>query len=255
MNTFLSSTIYTDPVDIKKLKFIFSAINRYASLKNKDVQSLHILEVGCGKGGITLPLASLGCPVRAFDIDARAVEYIASWIQRNAAKNLIVTVDDGYVFDDGQIYDVIIASEVFHQVLEPLRLAANIARRMLKGSYLVVTVPNGYGPWSLADRASPISCVKRWNWLRHLFGKPSYVRGAGGDRCQFYTRSGLVEMFSRFSLRTVDFAKSDSILAIFPRLRKSALFGNIDIRLADVLPYWLASGWYFVFEMERGSDD
>ena len=79
LDTFIASTNYTDPVDIKKLKFIFSAIERYAHLRSKQFEDLRVLEVGCGRGGITFPLASLGCQVIHGDawplllIDTRAL--------------------------------------------------------------------------------------------------------------------------------------------------------------------------------------
>ena len=73
LDTFIVSSPYNDPVDIKKLKFIFSAIDNYVKAKNKKIRDLHILEVACGRGGITLSLASLGCQVTAFDIDEKAV--------------------------------------------------------------------------------------------------------------------------------------------------------------------------------------
>jgi hypothetical protein len=56
-------------------------------------------------------------------------------------------------------------------------------------------------------------------------------------------------MLSEFSFSLKDFGKSDSILAIF-ETRRGPLFGKADVRLADILPWWLASGWYFVFEAE-----
>lgn len=255
LDIFISNTIYKDPVDIKKLKFIFSAINRYASLKNKDIENLRILEVACGRGGITFPLTSLGCQVRAFDLSEKSVGYVQNQINRNKIKNLIVTLDNGYTFNDGKTYDIVIASEVFEHVLEPLKLAANITRRMMESSYLIVTTPNGHGPWELKNRVSPIEHFKKWNFLRRRFGKPPYVYGSGADHCQFYTKKRLVRLFSKFSLRLVNFAKSDSFLTIFSPLRKSAFLGNADIKLADVLPYWLASGWYFNFEMKRGNDE
>jgi len=253
LDTFLSSTNYTRPAEIKKLKFILSAIDRYVSANNKAIENLHILEVGCGRGGITFPLASLSCQVRAFDVDKNVIEYVQSQIDQNRIKNLIVSVDDGYKFDDGQTYDLVVVSEVLQYVLEPSELAANITRRMVEGSCLIVTIPNGYGPWELKNRVSPISYLIRWNWLRHLLGKPPYIKGGGALACQFFTKERLVKLFSRFSLRLIDFAKSDSFLAALgPLYKKSDLLGDIDIKLADLLPYWLASGWYFVFEMERG---
>ena len=250
LDSFISASIYTTPVDVKKLKFIFSAIEEYAGAKNMKLEALCILEVACGSGGITLPLASLGCQVRAFDINEEAVKFL----KKNADdkfENLTVTIDDGYTFNDKKFYDVIIVSEVLEHVLDPSRFIANVSQRMTVGSYLVVTIPNGYGPWELKNRIDPRTYLKKWDWLRRLLGKPPYVKGDGADHCQFYTWGQLTTLLSSFSLRAIRFEKSDSILAMFRPLRKSSLFGSIDIKLADVLPYWLASGWYSAFELEE----
>jgi 2-polyprenyl-3-methyl-5-hydroxy-6-metoxy-1,4-benzoquinol methylase len=246
---FISASAYTDPVDIKKLRFIYGALEKYVRSSGKSFEDLHVLEVACGTGEITLSLASLCCQVTAFDIDQKAVEYLQARIEDRKISNLTVTVDDGCTFDDGRVYDIVVASEVFEHVLEPARLAGSITRRMGRGSYLVVTTPNGYGPWELKNRIDVRSHMRKWNALRRLLGKTPYVRGAGADHCQFYMRRDLVSLFASFSLTLIDFAKSDSFLAIFRPLRRNHLLQSADTRLADTMPYWLASGWYFVFEL------
>jgi 2-polyprenyl-3-methyl-5-hydroxy-6-metoxy-1,4-benzoquinol methylase len=253
LDVFVKASPYRAPVDIKKLKFIFLAVDHYVSYKKRSIENLRILEVGCGMGGITLPLASLGCQVRGFDIDKDSVEHVQAQIERNGIKNLIVTVDNGYTFHDGKSYDIIIVSDVFEHVLEPSKLLANIVRKMAVGSYLVITTPNGYGPWELRNSFDPRTYLKKWNLLRRLFGKNPYIYGSGGDHCQFYSKGRLVKLFSNSCLRLVKFGKSDSLLVVISPLRESVFFGNIDIRLADLLPYWLASGWYFVCELQAPS--
>jgi 2-polyprenyl-3-methyl-5-hydroxy-6-metoxy-1,4-benzoquinol methylase len=253
LSNFISATAYTDPVDIKKLRFIYSAIERYAGSKGKEFEKLHVLEVACGKGGITFPLASLGCDVTAFDIDENAVEFLQAQVKNRRVGNVTVTVDNGYTFDDGKDYDIVVASEVFEHVLEPSRFAGNITRRMMEGSYLIVTTPNGYGPWEMKNRMDIRTRLRNWNALRHLLGKTPYIKGSGDGHCQVYTKRRLLNLFSTFSLGLIGSAKSDSLLTIFSQLRRSTLVGNLDIKLADILPYWLASGWYFIFEL-RGSN-
>lgn len=250
-DAFISATTYQAPVDIKKLRFVFTALERYVAGRGMEFEDLRILEVACGEGGITLPLASLGCRVAAFDIDEKAVASLRKRLEGKGTGTVSVTVDNGFTFDDGKVYDVVIASEVFEHVLDPAGLARNIVRRMKEGSYLIVTTPNRYGPWELRNRMDIRGCLRRWNALRRLLGKAPYARG-GPDHCQFYSKSRLVGLFSEFSLGLVDFAKSDSFLTVFPPLRRSASFGKLDTKLADILPYWIASGWYFVFQL-RGS--
>jgi len=253
LRKFIFSSVFTEPVYVKKLKFIFSAIHKFAALRYKSLEDLRILEVACGRGGITFPLASLGCKVRAFDIDEMCVRDVQARIDREKVENLTVMVGNACTFEDGQIYDVVVASEIFEHVLEPLRLAENIKKRMVDGSDLIVTIPNGYGPWELINRINPLSYLRKWNLLRHLLGKSPYVKGDSWGHVQFYTRNRLTKLFSALDFKLVDFAKADSLLAMFSPLKKSPLFGNLDISLADYLPYWLASGWYFVFELQNNN--
>jgi len=247
LETFIKSSSYTSPQYIKRLKFIFSAICRYAQSKNKSVKDLEILEFGCGTGGITFPLVSLGSHITALDIDPSAVSVISERIRKEKLNNVIVTQADGHSFDDSKSYDMVIASEVLEHAINPREFVRKIRARVNKGSWLVITIPNGYGPWQIKRRLSIITLLRRNNCLRSMFGKNPYITGQ--DHCQFYTKKRFLKMLSAFSFRLRDFGKSDSILAIF-ETRRGPLFGKADVWLADILPWWLASGWYFVFEAE-----
>lgn len=245
LETFIKSSGYTSPQYIKRLKFIFSAICQYARSKNKSFKDLKILEFGCGTGGITFPLASLGSHITALDIDPSAVSIISERIRKENLNNVIVMQANGHSFDDNKSYDLVIASEVLEHIDRPREFLQRIKARIDKGSRLVITIPNGYGPWQIKRRLSIIAYLRRNNWLRNIFGKRSYV--AAQEHCQFYTRKRFLKMLAELSFRLKDFGKSDSILAIF-ETRRGPLFGKADVWLADILPWWLASGWYFVFE-------
>lgn len=251
LNRFISQSIYTEPVAIKKLRFIYTTILQYVELNEKRLEDLTILEVACGDGGIVFPLATLGCQVRSFDINEKAVNNMQKRIDQQNIQNLTVTVNDGFTYNDGKIYDIVLASEIFQCLVEPEKFAWNLQKRLAKGSYLIVTIPNGFGPYELCTRLNPISYIKRWNWLRRLLGKsPAEQRIEGRENITFFTRKNLLKMLSDFSLRLIHSGKSDAFFSISARLRNSPFFGNIDIKIADRLPYWMVSGWYFVFEKE-----
>lgn len=236
------------PYERKKLRFILSAIEDYARQHGKPLAQVSVLEIGCGQGGVALPIASLGCPVTAFDVDADEVAVLNSRAGE-LGLDLTATVDNGLDYSDGRTYDIIIASEVFEHITHPPALVANIARHMREGSRLIVTVPNGYGPWQTLDRLSIRTRVRKSNLLRRLLHKPLYAKQVGRDHCQFYTRSRLIRIFADQSLRLIAFGKSNSIFSISPRLSAMQSFGEFDARVTDHLPYWIASGWYFVFEL------
>ena len=106
---------------------------------------------------------------------------------------------------------------------------------------LVVTTPNGYGPWEQVNSLKLIP--RRWGWLRRLMGKPPH-QGGGREHEQRYTRRSLEQMFAAAGFRAVRWRNSDFMLTVSRRMRASSFFGGLDCKLGDVVPHWMASGWY-----------
>jgi len=107
LNRFISQSIYTEPVAIKKLRFIYSTILKYVELNEKRLENLSILEVGCGNGGIVFPLATLGCKVRSFDINEKAVNKIQ---KRNDQKNMH-TVESNFLHETMELVEAVIGQK------------------------------------------------------------------------------------------------------------------------------------------------
>nr|MCH7549865.1 methyltransferase domain-containing protein [Candidatus Krumholzibacteriota bacterium] len=190
-NDYLAASAYTDPVDKKKLRFVYAAVTRQAELRGVAPAELLLLDVACGVGGITLPLATFGGRVRAFDIDEADLSLLRERAVAAGFENILATREDALAFRDGREYDVIVASEVFEHLTHPDKLAENCARHLRRGGILVVTTPNGYGPWEMVNSTKLIP--RRWNWLRRLVGKGPHD-GAGREHEQRYTRGRLVAM-------------------------------------------------------------
>ena len=251
LSEFISNTNHHTPTYEKKLKFIYSQIIQYSKKHDKEIHDLKILEAGCGDGGISIPLASLGCKVKSFDIDQNYIKHVQNIIKENNITNLEVTEGNAYTSNDNQTYDIIILSEVLEHVLEPEKLLANLIKMTHNTSCLIVTCPNGYGPWEIKNRLFIYPFVRN-NHIRRLMHRPDYVFGAGGDHCQFYKKLDIVDFLSDdFDL--VSFSNSDSIFASLDLIYNQSriltnFFSKIDSKLADHVPYWLGSGWFFCFE-------
>src|SRR5512139_3635289 len=142
---------YTDPVDRKKLLFVYRAVEDFAAERGVGAHQLSILEVGCGVGGITLPLARLGARVRGLDIDANDVAALAQRARELRFDNLTAAVEDAYSFRHDGRYDVVVASEVIEHILDPDAFLSNVVRHLEPGGLVVLTTPNGYGPWELSN--------------------------------------------------------------------------------------------------------
>jgi SAM-dependent methyltransferase len=177
---------------------------------------------------------------------------LAELLERaNGDPNLDASLDDALTFADGT-YDVVIASEVIGHVKAPEKLVETAAARLRPGGLLVLTAPNARGPWEVKNRISPIARLRRSNFLRRLLGKEPFVRGSGLDQIHSFSRSEVLSLLRAHELELVRSRNSDSILAALGGLyERSKLLGRLDVRLADVLPYWLASGWYLDLRLRR----
>lgn len=241
---FVAASPYTDPVDRKKLLFVYRAVEDLAAERRVTAADLSILEVACGVGGITLPLARLGARVRALDIDANDVATLTAQARAMRLHNLTAGVEDAFTFRHDAHYDVIVASEIMEHVLNPDAMFDNIVRHLSPGGLVIVTTPNGYGPWELSNYVRPHHLMRRWNWLRRAIGKAPYAAGTGPDHCQHYTRGQLLALFQRHGLDVHRFMNSDFILTISKSMRQHPTLGSFDAEFANVVPHWMASGWY-----------
>jgi len=208
---FAAASPYTDPVDKKKLLFVYRAVEDLAAEKRVAAADLSILELGCSAGGITLPLARLGARLRGIDIDRGDVDRLLSRARElRLDSNLTAGVEDAFTFQHDARYDVIVASEVMEHVLDPDALLDNIVRHLAPGGVVVVITPNGYGP----------------------------------DHRRHYTRGKLLALFQRHGLAVYRFMNSGFILTISKHMRRNRALGTFDADLANLVPHWMASGWY-----------
>jgi len=254
---FANKSDYHRPVDIKKLKFIYFTTIRKSLEISKEITDLNILEVGCGKGNILLPLTSLGSNVVGFDIGSDSISETNKKIKLNNYNNAKVFEDNAYTFDLKSKFDLIIISEVFEHLKSPEILIQQLLLHSHPQTTIVVTIPNGFGPWEYKNYLlEPFREIKRNNTIRNLFGKKKYEIIEGVAHVQFYSLLEFVNMFNECDLFCRNIYKSDSLLSFFihdynPLRRLGNLLTTIDIKLADRLPYWLASGWYFNFEIKK----
>src|SRR5689334_16964971 len=166
---FAAASPYTDPVDKKKLLFVYRAVEDLAAERRISASDLSILEIGCGAGGIALPLARLGATVRGLDIDRADVDRLVSRARElHLDRNLTAGIEDAFTFRHDARYDVIVASEVMEHVLDPDALLDNMVRHLAPGGLVLITTPNGYGPWELSNYVRPHHVMRRWNWLRKV---------------------------------------------------------------------------------------
>jgi len=229
---------YERMVDFKKLRFIYNAVIQYLKESSKKPDTLRMLEVGCGDGSITLPLSSFGGTIQAFDLDDGSLECVKRDSCEKKIENISISKNDAYSFEGhGTKFDIIVISEVLEYLDQPEKIVAKLKNYLVPGGYLIVTIPNGYGPWELKNK---IVKIATFNNVKD--------KECGHKHVQFFTLNVFKKLFFRNDYTLIKFGKSDSFSGLSYTVAKNRVIANIDVFLADLFPSWLVSGWYFVFK-------
>lgn len=252
---YLAHSFYRDPVDEKKLAFLV------AELENLGEPPLSILEVGCGSGNISRPLAFLGHNVRGTDIDPASIEFA---ISHNRFPNLDLAVGgvDTLHLEPSDRYDAVIASEVLEHLENPVAALAGFRRLLRLEGVVLVTIPNGYGPWEAGQAVSPRRLagwlarkMRLHGPLKRLMGVRAEERGGvtstfnyESPHLQHFTLQSFEALAARAGYTIVRRVHSDGPLTFFSGIRGVRLLARFDCALVNHLPPSLASGWYFVLK-------
>ena len=259
----------------KRLEFIARQLDALRAAG--DGTPLQVLDLGCGTGVmITRPLARLGHGVTGIDIDAVSIRQAQRLNASPTLSNLRYVVGRLESQPWEGHFDAVVASEVLEHVADPEAFLGMLGRCLKRDGLLILTVPNGYGPFELdshlyeALRKVPGFWRLEAAWHRLRAG----VQGLTGHRtataaatvaedapeslstlnensphCQRFTRDAVVRLAEQLGFECTAEARS----AFWSGPIAHTLFRDAPriIRwngaLADRLPAGLASGWYFAF--------
>lgn len=225
-----------------------------------DTRPASVLDVGCGTGNqLTKPLAERFPDVRFLGVDSDDGT-IAFARKANVLPNLSFATEIS-----GQ-FDLVIASEVLEHVEDPVDFLRSLRSRLGNADgRLLVTTPNGFGPFELAAAADRVmhgrllGKVSRatsgtLRKLKHrLLGAPDYESAlattntlAVSPHVNFF-RLADVEAVAGAAGFEVERHRSRTFVCGygFDRVVKGPLT-EWNAKLADVLPPSLSSGWMFL---------
>ena len=102
------------------------------------------LDVGCGAGLLTEPLARLGADVTGIDASLEVIEVAR---QHAAAMGLTIDYRVGDVRQLGDQFDLITCMEVIEHVADPAEFVRALAKRLAPEGLLILSTPNATA-WS-----------------------------------------------------------------------------------------------------------
>ncbi len=125
-----------------RLGYIREQINLHFGVDAKALRplvDLTALDVGCGAGLLTEPLARMGAAVTGIDA---APENIAAAKAHAAGQRLSIDYRACEVAEVKGEYDLITAMEVIEHVTDPAAFIAALAARLASGGLMILSTPN-----------------------------------------------------------------------------------------------------------------
>lgn len=275
-----------------------------ARFPDRPPAAVRILDVGCGNGSmLTIPLARLDYTVTGLDPDARSIararELALGLALKARPEGLSVEFVCGTLadLDPAACFDAVICAEVLEHFDDPAGLLRDCARRLEPRGLVLLSTPNGYGPFEIEsfiyyglrlDRlaaalrrgSAPLTTglagrpVRRFDFRspsrvplcgiegqaqgrpEGFEGRPAYseeLSGTENIECrhqQRFTRRRLQQLFAAAGLCGIARGTGSWLCGPFSAHTLGHLPALFDwnARIADEVPGWFQSSWYFALE-------
>jgi len=233
----------------KKIRFILKHMNQYLEDHRKPIS---VLDFGCGNG-IAVSQFLIKDNINYFGVDIH--EPSLNYARNHFGKGNAIFLDH---VPKETLFDVIVYADILEHLEEPVSILQEHCSLLKEDGFIVGAVPNGFGLFENEKRID--------NWLgisrsilwaakikRKLVGSS---RGYQGEIVPYNHDSGHVQFFTKKSLELIlqsgGFKIDCFINGAFAGAPLSELIllrgeeiAKLNSSLADFLPYWAVSTWYF----------
>lgn len=241
----------------KKLRFILDALDRQRAARKGPIR---VLDFGCGNGAaVTKYLAAPDIELHGVDIHPPSLEYARSHFGSNKVL-FHSSVPEGLVFD------AIVYADVLEHVDVPVETLREHVRQLAPDGVIVGAIPNGFGPFEIEHKLEHAIGLQRavdafGRLRRRLRGQAVPVSSVGlpynheSGHLTFFSKANLKRTLEAAGLTIVKFGHGSLFCGPWSTPLVSGRLAGINVRAADLLPYWAVSVWYFEARRETRLED
>lgn len=121
----------------------------------------HVLEIGCGTGQLTLPLAERGCEIVAIDIGADMAALARRKLARHPSASVIVAAFEDWPLP-AQPFDVVVSATAFHW-LDPAVRVNKAAEALCPGGALATIATHHVAGGDVDFFVEVQACYEQWD--------------------------------------------------------------------------------------------
>lgn len=172
-------------------------------IKNKlqhfDNKKLRILDVGCGQGRLSIPLAEMGNTVEGIDLSPNAIQLAKKYASKKNISNIYFDVKDiSEPFSDyeSEKYDCILCTEVLYMIKNYDIVLAELYRMVKKDGVIFIAFRDKYFYilHTIKNRRFEDAKVVLYN-----------QNDTAGGFLNWHTREEILEIVSHFKLKNIEF--------------------------------------------------
>lgn len=251
---------HLEPAGYRKLKFIIQQINK---MTKQQTNNMSILDIGCGNGNISFPLAALGFKVIALDINSDIICALKLKTKTLGLNNIDFIETD--VNDLSKIknekFDIIIMSEILEHLNDPQKTLQDAKLLLNQNGIIIVTIPNKF---SLEEIIRKFFSQNKFlnkikNKIKEKFNTDTIQSSHNTPHLHFFSYSAFKKIARKANLQIIKQASQSagfkSFYYIYGRFflnRKSSLFhisDQIDNFIASSVQVPYGDGMMFILKI------
>jgi 2-polyprenyl-3-methyl-5-hydroxy-6-metoxy-1,4-benzoquinol methylase len=248
----------------KKVMLFREAIERLRAASKK--RSLRILDIGCGSGyAVTRFLGKTSDHVMGIDMHPPNIAYAKKHFSHSSLHFSCMNAQS--LFSNGEVFDIVVMGDVLEHLDDPASILKIAVELLTPDGRLLVTVPNGRGPFEIESALSRVpflgqGLLKLTDFFVAVLNKTimkgawSKVAAVAPKDLPYNIESGHVQLFAKdnmvnlfkgagmqiASARNISFLSGPFTNYLFSPYEGFCAWNS---KVADQLPSWFASAWFF----------